>query len=275
MRVFSLLIFFLGSLWGEEDPLLKGPGLSIELISENTSISAGEPFTLGIDIKHFPGFHTYWKNPGLVGVGTSIEWTLPDGFTASEISWPYPEKSFMGQYPCHGYERDVTLLVTITPPAQIEEKTLRISAKTIWMCCAKGCFPGYETFEISLPVTKEAQKDQSTAARFQKARSEFPTSDDRILATLVSKTDAKIIEVHFKGLQKTALEEMYFFSSDKQISSDQKQSFLRKENGTVLLSVPRSEYSPEKANSLPGVLLVGKRHLAIEAKMEKQSTEEE
>ena len=118
MRVFLLLTFLLTSLWGEEDPLLKGPGLSIGLISENSSIAAGEPFVVGIDIKHFPGFHTYWKNPGMVGVGTSIEWTLPNGFTASEISWPYPEKSFMAQYPCHGYERDVTLLVTITPPCQ-------------------------------------------------------------------------------------------------------------------------------------------------------------
>jgi len=269
MRIFTILLLTLTFSLGEEDPLLVGPGLKIGLISENSSIAAGEPFTVGIDIKHFPGFHTYWKNPGMVGVGTSIEWTLPEGFAASGISWPYPEKSFMADYPCYGYERDVTLLITITPPEKIEQEVVSLSAKTTWMCCAKGCFPGFETFKITLPVKESAEKNTATAALFKKARSEFPTQNNDIVATLTSKPDAKIVQVHLLGLKDAKPEEMHFFSSDKQISSDKKQSFQRKEDGSITFSVPRSEFSPKETTSLPGVLLVGDSHFTIEAKAQK------
>ena len=70
-------------------------GLEIALISEVKSIKAGESFTVGLHLKHHKGFHSYWKNPGVVGLPTSIKWDLPKGFTAGEIQWPYPELTMM------------------------------------------------------------------------------------------------------------------------------------------------------------------------------------
>ena len=66
-------------------------GLKLTLMSESLTIVPGEPLTVGLHIQHEPDFHTYWKNPGIVGIATILEWELPPGFTASEISWPYPE----------------------------------------------------------------------------------------------------------------------------------------------------------------------------------------
>ena len=122
MKVLPLsicLFLFINVTCAQEDPELIGPGLEIGLISESTGVTPGRPLTLGLHIHHLPGFHTYWKSPGIVGMATSIEWSLPEGFTASKIRWPYPQNTFMSKYPCHGYERDVTLIVDITPPEQI------------------------------------------------------------------------------------------------------------------------------------------------------------
>ena len=27
-----------------------------------------------------PGFHTYWRNPGTLGLPTAVEWSLPEGY---------------------------------------------------------------------------------------------------------------------------------------------------------------------------------------------------
>ncbi len=268
MKVFLLLTLFIASLRAY-DGQLKGPGLAIDLISETRSVSPGRPFTLGLHLHHFAGFHSYWKNPGIVGVATSIEWTLPAGFTASEISWPHPENSFMGPYPCHGYERPVTLLVTITPPAELVAPFVTLRAKAQWMCCAKGCFPGLKSFDMTLPVSAEPIVDPTAQALIKKALSELPTSEHQLHATLLNEPDAPLLKMRLSGLKKTSPAELYFFSSDGQISSDQTQKFSLQDDGSWLFTVPRSEFSPKGASSLPGVLKIAQQYFSITAHLKK------
>lgn len=268
VRVLSFITCFLlisFSVRAEKDPQLTGPGLEIGLISGSTGVSPGKPLTLGLHIHHLPGFHTYWKNPGIVGMATSLEWSLPEGFTASKIRWPYPENTFMAEYPCHGYERDVTLMVTITPPAQITAKNVTFKAEAAWMCCAKGCFPGFETLELTLPVTTAPKPVPTAKALLAKAIKELPSKKHGVKAILHSKTDAETITLNFQGDLKSPLGKPYFFSSDGQISSDQKQKFVEEKDGTFTLKIARSEFSPEGKASVPGVLKVGDRYLEIEA----------
>jgi DsbC/DsbD-like thiol-disulfide interchange protein len=174
----------------------------------------------------------------------------------------------MSKYPCHGYERDVTLIVDITPPDQIMAKEVKFKAKSAWMCCAKGCFPGFETFELTLPVTDEPKPVPSAKARLSKAISELPSKKHNIEGIIQSSPDQKMITLSFQGEFKRPLKEAYFFSSDGQISSDQKQKFVEEKNGSITLKIPRSEFSPEGKTTIPGVLKIGGRYLEIEAKPE-------
>lgn len=246
-----------------KDPLLTGPGLEIDLISETQSITAGKPLTVGLHIHHLPGFHTYWKSPGNVGIPTAIKWTLPEGFSASEIRWPSPENSFMGEYPCHGYERDVTLLITITPPKTLTEENITLKAESQWMCCAKGCFPGFKTFNLSLPVTAEPIPNTAAQILLRKAQRELPKKDHEIQVKQLTKADAKIIKLQFRGPRALPTKNLYFFSSDGQISSDQKQVFQPQKDGSLILEIPRSDYSPEGKTTIPGVLRLDQQFLEI------------
>lgn len=264
MKIFIVFAFLFASLRAY-DPQLKGPGLSVGLISENRSVSPGQPFTVGLHLHHFAGFHSYWKNPGIVGVASSLRWTLPEGFTASEIAWPYPEKTLMATHPCHGYQRDVTLLVTITPPPHIDQDSVTFKAEAVWMCCAKGCFPGSKTFQMTLPVTKQTLPDLTAKAHIKKAHSEMPILRHTLSATLLSPPDASDIRVSLKGLKNPTHADLYFFSSDGQISSNQQQQFSLQSDGSLLLRVPRAEYSPKNTASLPGVLKVDERYYRINA----------
>ena len=268
MKVLSLTLCLLAATFtrAEKPPQLTGPGLEIGLISGSTGVTPGKPLTIGLHIHHLPGFHTYWKSPGIVGMATSIDWELPEGFTASEIRWPHPENTFMAEYPCHGYERDVTLLITITPPAKIATKEVTLKAESAWMCCAKGCFPGFETLTLTLPVTTESKPVPGAQAHLEKAIKELPRKKHGIKATLHSKVDAQTIKLSFEGDFKGPLQKPYFFSADGQISSDKKQIFVNEKDGTFTLTIARSEFSPAGKTTVPGVLKVGDRYLEIEAK---------
>ena len=64
----------------------SGPDLRMEFVSEVEAIRPGEPFTVGLHLEHGPGWHTYWQNPGIVGVPTSLDWNLPQGFVAGQFN---------------------------------------------------------------------------------------------------------------------------------------------------------------------------------------------
>jgi len=236
-------------------------GLSAKLIATTKNIVPGKPLQLGLHIKHDKGFHTYWKNPGMVGLATDLKWKLPEGFTASKISWPYPERTHMAEYPCHGYERDVTLLFTIFPSKEITQKELTLTAAAQWMCCSNECYPGFQDLSITLPVSSAPIPDEQNTALIENAKKEIPPFTKHWQIELISKADASPIKLRLKANSKTG--PTYLYSKDGQISSDQKQVFTQESQGVWLLTIARSEYSPEEKKALPLVLQAGDRYHSI------------
>jgi thiol:disulfide interchange protein DsbD len=232
-------------------------GVKVSLICETTGVTAGRTFSVGFKIHHLEGYHTYWQNPGIAGVPTALAWTLPEGFSAGPIQWPVPEKTLMAIHPVHGYERDVTLVVDIKAPGRIGTETVKLAADATWMACAKGCNPGKQLLEIELPVTATPVANPATADEFAKARAEIPAPMKNRSVALLSARDSKEIQISLKP-PITPLEqisgEIYFFSSDGQVSSDQPQRVERGDDGSLTISLTRSEYSPTGRPSLPGVL---------------------
>ena len=91
--------------------------VQVELIPEVQWIQPGVPFSLGVHLKMAPHWHTYWKFPGDSGLPTKMRWALPEGWSAAAFEWPYPQTIPASPLMSYGYEGEVTLLVTVTPPA--------------------------------------------------------------------------------------------------------------------------------------------------------------
>lgn len=237
----------------EERPV---KGIDIDLVSENAAIAKGKPFTVGVKIHHHEGFHTYWQNPGIAGVPVKLQWELPDGFTAGPVQWPYPEKTLMAIHPVHGFERDVMLLVEITPPAEITSPRVALKAAASWMACADGCYPGKKALSCEIPVATEAKADPALASAFQTAREELPKPLRGWSTELLSAPDAPEIRLGLKPEAGNAAApgELYFFSADGQISSDPPQRVVKTETGYEIIA-ERSPYGPKGKTSLPGVLI--------------------
>jgi DsbC/DsbD-like thiol-disulfide interchange protein len=231
-------------------------GVDLALVSEASSVAPGKPFAVALKVHHHPDFHTYWQNPGIVGVPFAIEWQLPPGFSAGPLQWPAPQKVDMAGHLAHGYERDILLMTEITPPANISSPRLQLQATASWMACAAGCYPEKKKLTLDLPVAAEAIADPAHAAAFAQARAELPRPLEHWNVALESATDAAEIRVKFTPADDKARDPgaVYFFSSDGQISSDPPQRIETLADGGFRLIAPRAQYSPKGRTTLPGVL---------------------
>lgn len=157
---------------------VRSENVEATLLSEVQSIQPGTPFWVAVKLVHDPHWHTYWLNPADSGLETMMDWTLPDGFEAGDIQWPYPERLEMGPLVTFGYERPVLLMVEITPPDELDEESVTISVRVDWLECKEVCLPGGADLALTLPVSAEVPQPKETwIADFERARSEWPVVD--------------------------------------------------------------------------------------------------
>ncbi len=125
--------------------------LTASLEVESTTVVAGKPFWVGLQINLEPNWHVYWKNPGDAGLPVSLTWTLPTGYSAGPIHWPYPQRISVPPLMNFGYEGRVLLPVQITPPAHFDgQEKMELMAKAKWVVCQEICLPGSAELSLSL-----------------------------------------------------------------------------------------------------------------------------
>ncbi len=146
-----------------------------QLVADTSAIVAGKAFQVGLLLDMAEGWHTYWESPGDAGLPTRIAWELPEGFVAGPIQWPSPKRIIEpGDIHAFGYKGQILLLTTITPPAAISVKEIRILADTSWLVCEEICIPGSARLELTLAVNSEATP--ANAEVFEKFRQKLPLS---------------------------------------------------------------------------------------------------
>ncbi len=142
------------------------------LISEESAIEPGKPFTLALQLDQPAGWHSYYKNTGGVEMPPKIDWKLPDGFTAGPIQWPVPtvKEGFSGK--SFVYLGSPVFLVEITaPPSLAVGQAIPLTAEATWQICEEGCKNETKSFTLTLPVAATPAKDAAQASLFTAARS--------------------------------------------------------------------------------------------------------
>ena len=110
-----LLVPLLAAATEDTPASLTTPHLTASLVSEVEGIAPGQPFWVALHFDIIPDWHTYWQNAGDSGNPPRIDWSLPPGFSASEIHWPYPQRLPVGPLMNYGYSDQAMLLVEVTP----------------------------------------------------------------------------------------------------------------------------------------------------------------
>ena len=234
--------------------------VAASLVSADASIQPGTPFTLALRLVHKPHWHTYWVNPG-TGLPTTLKWSLPDGWKAGDIHWPAPTllTDTRGNVIGNGYDGDLLLPVTITPPAGLKPgAAVELPVAADWLMCQDECVPGSAKLSITLPVSADGPKpDPEWGARIRAVLAGLPAADPSWAASAAR--DAKGVTLTVAaaapgGAAGLAPGDLHFFSEDGTIVSDQPQEIVSDGKGGFTLALPVSADGPKDAPSLVGVL---------------------
>jgi thiol:disulfide interchange protein/DsbC/DsbD-like thiol-disulfide interchange protein len=141
--------------------------VEIELRSAARVLAPGETVAVAIRLRPEPGWHAYWRHAGDVGSAPSVDWRLPEGFTAAPLRWPTPELIVSPPLASYGYEREVHLLGAVhVPPTARVGSTATLAGTVTWVVCKVECVADEVELALTLPVGAAPVADTAAAGAF-------------------------------------------------------------------------------------------------------------
>ena len=251
----------------------SGPGMKeLRFLTESDYIEPGSVITVGLLIVPENGHHTYWKGPGIVGVPTLIEWDLPEGFEASPIFWPAPEKVDMVGITANGYLGETILLTEIKVPDRLEEGLFQLNAKVAWMSCATSCNPGVTDLTVQLLYHphKKIRTNSSVRQRFASIRNTIPPQVPGDWTYSLTEPDKNTIAqtITAPGIDQSCKEGLKFFCDDMQVDSNEATVIHWPDAplGTFKLEFSRPDFARRNPKFFSGVLKSSKQWPGTESR---------
>jgi thiol:disulfide interchange protein/DsbC/DsbD-like thiol-disulfide interchange protein len=233
---------------------VKTPHVEAELIARHTNVIPGQPIEAALRLKIIDHWHTYWQNPGDSGLPTKLKWTLPEGFTAGAIEWPYPKKLPLGPLMNFGYEGEVLHLVKIATPANLKAgEPVVLKAKADWLVCADVCIPEEADLTLSLAV---GAAPPSVDSRWDKA---FATANAALPTQKISGATARIegskLVIEAKSAAVNETKDLTFYPYNAEFIANAAPQILAKTAEGFSLTVPLADPVITDLKSLDGVLV--------------------
>lgn len=237
-------------------PQRVGP-LEVDLLAEQTSITPGQPFMVGLRFVMDPEWHVYWRNPGDSGLAPTLDWTLPEGFTAGDIQWPYPEAIVYPPLVSIGYEYDVLLPIQITPPADLEPgATVNIVAKAGWLVCKEECLPGDAMVSLTMPIGDGPPPDEATTTQFAESYRKLPKAESGWSAGVTSTDTTIALHLAPPPDANVDLSTATFFPYDSDVIEYAEPQTLVADGAGYTLTITRSQYAtPGEITGLTGIVV--------------------
>jgi thiol:disulfide interchange protein/DsbC/DsbD-like thiol-disulfide interchange protein len=171
------------------------------LIPEVVEVAPGSSFTVALELRHPDEWHSYYKNSGGVEEAPTIEWDLPEGFTAGEIQWPVPEVKEGDLGISFIYSGSPVFLIDLHAPKGMEGTEVTIGARAAWQICKQACINEEAEFSITLAVGSVLRVDESREAFFREARSRLPVVDAGLEVSASSDGGGIVVRIEGGGLK--------------------------------------------------------------------------
>ncbi len=255
---FAAALLAAAPLWAAQSAPNGTERVQVRLISDVSSVAPGEPFTIALEQRIIPGWHTYWQNPGDSGLPTEIDWVLPEGSSAGAIQWPYPHRFDVGPITNYGYSDQVVLLSDIVPAASLQPgDSFPITAKARWLVCEEICIPEEAELSLTLPVGAAAVTAAGGPA-LERARALLPVASPWESA-VSHRGDDLVLRVALPPEAQVSLVDAAFFpDSWGQILHSGAQTLSRDDAGISLALEPETGFDPKTAG-LSGILVLTER----------------
>ena len=186
--------------WTQEESK-KVKAVTVTLVADTTALAPGKPFTAAVRFQIDKEWDIYWQFVGDIGLPTSIQWELPEGFTAGPLQWPIPvAHEAVGDFLNYVYLDETMLMAEITPPAQLPAGPVTLKAKIKWqMCDPSTCVPGDAALALSLAG---GSPQPANADLFAKWRGQLPKTTPPPFAVKWDRSKDKEFSLRIEGLPK-------------------------------------------------------------------------
>ena len=129
------------------------PKVAARLACTSVALRPGAENTLAVVLDVPEGWHVYAPALNDTGLPVSLEPRLPEGWTASPVSWPVPERlPEPGEMLDHVYTGKVVLAFTVQVPREAAGTSAKPSVHVDWMACNQFCVLGSADVALELPV---------------------------------------------------------------------------------------------------------------------------
>ena len=236
---------------------VKTPHVEAELISRHRAFQPGQTIELALRLKIIDHWHTYWQNPGDSGLPTRLAWSMPAGFSAGAIEWPYPKKLPLGPLMNFGYEGEVLHLVSVKTPLKAkigEEATL--NAKADWLVCSDVCIPESADLTISLQAIGMAPSlDTRWSIAFENAHAALPGKANFGVIAATIAGGKLVIDFSPPAGAVVSLADVTFFPLREELIANAGVQVLSKTESGYRLQIPVAEPVNTSIKTVDGVLV--------------------
>ena len=138
--------------------------LHVQLVVPQSTLYPGGPNSAGLYFKLEQGWHIYWQNAGDSGEPPRIDWTLPEGITASPLQFPAPKRLPLGPLMDFGYEDEVLFPFSFDVAKSAKPGPAILDAKVSWLVCREVCIPGKAELGMRLMLAASAPASPTTSS---------------------------------------------------------------------------------------------------------------
>lgn len=172
---------------------IEAQGARVRLVTSGLPDTRGA-VTGALEIELSPGWKTYWRDPGEVGVPPNVDLEASTNLAGATLSFPAPQRIDDGDFSWAGYKNSVALPVQLT----LKKPTDPISANVFLGICEAICIPVQGALEVDPASDPENAEDASVIAAAL-ARLPAPEKPDFGVTIVESTPERIVVEAVFSG----------------------------------------------------------------------------
>lgn len=168
------------------------------VVMQTYNINYDSNIKLGLLVNLEKDWHLYWRNSGDSGIPTSIQLSLPNGFTSYKVFFPIPKSFEFDGLVSYGYENQVMFVIEVDLPERIELKEYVIGVKIKSLICKDICIPFDTVIQFTIDLSKDYIAPVSVNSQFNQNENYFPVKSKNIKASAILNKDK--VSLRLSGL---------------------------------------------------------------------------
>jgi thiol:disulfide interchange protein DsbD len=251
LTISVLTCFFLSAARSYSEPV-RTQHLTVELITEPSTIAPNHDFLAGLHFVLDKGWHIYWINPGDAGEAPRVEWQLPAGIVAGDLQFPVPQRLPLGPLMDYGYKNEVLLPVPMRADGSLRPgSTVTVPGHLRFLVCSNVCIPGRADLGHTVAVAAQpGAPNPKTEPLFLAAENHLPRSLPSGATVSVTQTTTAFVVLLNTGQRIASAE---FFPFDQNIIAGAAPQKVEPLANGVRITLQRARGSRAPAN-LDGVI---------------------